>query len=82
MISPLQELANEYLEKNTKIAIGSMIEKRELYNKYFDYCHKQNIGFVSVPQFSQLVYKKYINQTMKDSQIGNKRVWKNIIIIP
>lgn len=76
--------SNLFFEEHIEIDMNSYIEKGELFEKYQQWCIKNNNYALSQNRFSTAVYKEYVKQTPKNARLedGGKRIWKNIKYVP
>lgn len=71
---------NLFFEEHVEMILGTYIEKGELFNKYKEWSEKTKNYALSQNRFSTTVLKKFNKSTPKNarSDIGGKRIWKNI----
>lgn len=88
MYDAVEELENEnnpvnlFLEDHVEVDVSGdfYIEKQEFFDKYKQWCVKNNQYNLSSIKFSSCVLKKYHKETPKGSRLNNNgaRIWRNI----
>ncbi len=86
----VEELENEnnpcnlFFQEHVEVSMGSYIEKGDLYKKYKEWSDNTKNYALSENRFSTNVFKKFNNQTPKNTRLdnGGRRIWKNLIWVP
>ncbi len=75
--------SNLFFQEHIEISMGSYILKSDLYTKYKQWSETTKNYALSENRFSSAVYKKFINQTPKNTRLdgGGKRIWRNIVYV-